>query len=130
MWHHAKILPHGTIPTDAHYVRTKFQQFVSDQPHSSFEKLVVSTPRLIRDLHTMSQAKATLDVLQDRECEKTAVRKPLRFQMYQKQRYGATSSCLALCPKRRAGIQTYRLYRRKKDVSIVDMIDEKIMMIK
>jgi hypothetical protein len=38
--------------------------------YSSFEKLVTSTPRIIRDLHTMSQAKAAPDVLQDRECKK------------------------------------------------------------
>ena len=31
---------------------------MSDQPRSSFEKRVVSTPRLIRDLHRMSPAKA------------------------------------------------------------------------
>jgi hypothetical protein len=36
----------------------------------------VSTPRLIRDLHMMSQAKAVPDVLQDRECKKMALREP------------------------------------------------------
>ncbi len=82
-----KILPYQTIPTDTHYVRTKLQQFVSDQPRSSFEKLVVSTPRLIRDLRTMSQAKAAPDVLQDCECKKMALCEPLRFCMYQKRRY-------------------------------------------
>ncbi len=59
-------LTYGTNPTDAYYVRrTNLQRFVSNQPRSSFEKRVVSTPRLIRSLHTMSPAKATPDVLQE-----------------------------------------------------------------
>ena len=56
----------------------------------------MSTPRLIRDLHTMSQAIDMPGVLQDRKCKKTALPEPLRFHVYQKQRYGATSSCMAL----------------------------------
>ncbi len=59
---------------DAHYVRTKFQRFVSDPPRSSFKKLIVSTPRLLRNLHTTSLAKAAPDGLKDRECEKMALR--------------------------------------------------------
>jgi hypothetical protein len=62
------------IPTDEHYVRTSFQQFVSNPPCSSFKKLIVSTPRLLRNLHTMSLAKAAPDGLKDRECEKMALR--------------------------------------------------------
>jgi hypothetical protein len=72
---HIKILPYGTIPTDGHYVRTKFQWFVSDQPRSSFKKLIVLTPRLLRNLHTMSLAKAAPDSLKDCKCEKMALRK-------------------------------------------------------
>jgi hypothetical protein len=64
----------GTIPTDAHYVRTSFQWFLSDPPLSSFKELIVSTPRLLRNLHTMSLAKAAPDGLKDRECEKMALR--------------------------------------------------------
>jgi hypothetical protein len=86
----------GTIPMDVHYVRTNLQWFVSDQPRSSFEKRVVSTPRLIHSLHTMSPAKAAPDVLQERKRKKMALPEPLRFHMYQKRRYGATSSCMAL----------------------------------
>ncbi len=56
--------------TDAHYVRTKFQWFLSDAPCSSFKKLIVSTPRLLRNLHTMSLAKAAPNGLKDRECKK------------------------------------------------------------
>jgi hypothetical protein len=63
------------IPTDAHYVRTSFQRFLSDPPLSSFKKLIVSTPRLLRNLHTMSLAKAAPDGLKDRECKKMALRK-------------------------------------------------------
>ena len=58
---------------DAHYVRTSFQRFVSDPPHSSFKKLIVSTPRLLRNLHTMSLAKAAPDGLKDCECKKIAL---------------------------------------------------------
>jgi hypothetical protein len=56
----------------------------------------MSTPRLIRDLHTMSSAKAAPDSLKDCECKKMALHEPLQFHMHQKQRYGATSSCMAL----------------------------------
>ncbi len=58
---------------DAHYVRTSFQQFVSDPPRSSFKKLIVSTPRLLGNLHTMSLVKAAPNGLKDRECEKMAL---------------------------------------------------------
>jgi hypothetical protein len=60
---------------DAHYVRSSFQQFMSNPPRSSFKKLIVLTPRLLRNLHTMSLAKAAPDGLKDRECEKMALRK-------------------------------------------------------
>jgi hypothetical protein len=63
------------IPMDVHYVRTSFQRFVSDPPRSTFKKLTVSTPRLLRNLHTMSLAKAAPDGLKDCECEIMALRK-------------------------------------------------------
>ena len=66
--------PVGTIPTNAHYEKTSFQRFLSDPPRSFFKKLIVSTPRLLRNLHTMSLAKATPDGLKDRECEKMVLR--------------------------------------------------------
>ncbi len=62
--------PFGTIPTHAHYERTSFQRFLSDPPRSFFKKLIVSTPQLLRNLHTMSLAKATPNGVKDRECEK------------------------------------------------------------
>ncbi len=42
-------------------------------PFYPFKKLIVSTPRLLRNLHTMSLAKAAPDGLKDRECEKMAL---------------------------------------------------------
>ncbi len=55
--------------------RTKFQLFTSDPPCSYFKKLVVSIPRLLRNLHTMSLAKALPDGLKDDECKKIALHK-------------------------------------------------------
>ena len=75
---------------------------MSDQPRSSFKKRVVSTPRLIRSLHTMSPAKAAPDVLQESQAQERALREPLRIHMYQKRRYGATSSCKGLWYAREA----------------------------
>jgi hypothetical protein len=48
---------------------------VSDPSHSSFKKLIVLTPRLLRNLHTTSLAKAAPDGLKDQECENMALRK-------------------------------------------------------
>ncbi len=48
---------------------------MSNPPRSSFTKLIVLTPRLLRNLHTMSLAKATPDGLKDRESKKMALRK-------------------------------------------------------
>ncbi len=62
----AKFSPYTQIPMDAP-TRTRFQQFMSDPPLSSFKKLIVSTPRLQCNLHTMSLAKAVPNGLKD--CE-------------------------------------------------------------
>jgi hypothetical protein len=74
MWHHTKIPPYGTNPTNAHYSRTTLQWFMSDAPRSSFKKLIVSTPSLLRNLQTMSLAKNAPDNLKDHECKKIALR--------------------------------------------------------
>ena len=66
--------PVGTIPTNAHYEKTSFQRFLSDPPRSFFKKLIVSTPRLLRNLHMMSQGKAAPDGLKDCECKKMVLR--------------------------------------------------------
>ncbi len=63
-----------TIPTNAHNEKTRFQRFLSDPPRSFFKKLIVSTPRLLRNLHTMILAKAAPDGLKDCECEKMVLR--------------------------------------------------------
>ena len=105
--------PAGTIPTNAHYERTSFQRFLSNPPRSFFKKLIVSTPRLLHNLHTMSLAKAMPDGLKDRECEKMVLheRPPIPYvpekdsvqetvssfkeahlKMLIKRRYGAASS--------------------------------------
>ncbi len=72
MWHHSNIWHHGWIPMDAPYARTKNQWFTSDVPHSrsSFKKLIVSTPRLLRNLHTISLVKAVPDGLKDHKYKK------------------------------------------------------------
>ena len=44
----------------------------------------------------MSPAKAAPDVLQESRAQERALREPLRIHMYQKRRYGATSSCKEL----------------------------------
>jgi hypothetical protein len=48
---------------------------MSDAACSSFKKLIVSTPKLLRNLHTMSLAKAAPNGLKDRECKKMVLRK-------------------------------------------------------
>jgi hypothetical protein len=58
---------------NAPYMRTKFQQFTSDLPHTSFKKLVVLTLRLLRNLHMMSLAKAVSDSLKYYECKRNAL---------------------------------------------------------
>jgi hypothetical protein len=47
----------------------------SNPPLSSFKKLIMSAPRLLPCLHTMSLAKADPDGLMDRECERIALYK-------------------------------------------------------
>ncbi len=69
------ILLYTQRPTDAPTL-TKFQWFVSDPPLSSFKELILSTPRLLRGLHTMSLAKAAPEGLKDPECKKITSREP------------------------------------------------------
>jgi hypothetical protein len=58
--------------------RTKFQQFASNSPLSSFKKLIMLTPRLQHNLLTMSLAKAVPDGLKDWECNRiTLPERPL-----------------------------------------------------
>ncbi len=69
-----KILLYAQLPRNAP-TWTKFQWFMSDPQLSSFEKLIVSTPRLLRGIHTMSLAKAALDGLKDRKCKRITLSK-------------------------------------------------------
>ncbi len=69
----AKILSNAQLPMDAP-MRSKFQWFMSDPPCSSFKKLVVSAPRLLCNLHTMSLVKAVPNGLKDCKCKKIALR--------------------------------------------------------
>jgi hypothetical protein len=64
-----KILPYVWFSTDAP-TRTKFQQFASNTPLSSFKKLIVSTSRLPCKLHTTCLTKAVTNGLKDCKCEK------------------------------------------------------------
>ena len=55
--------------------KNQISRFVSDTPHSSFTKLIVSTPRLPCNLHPMSLVKAAPDGLKVHECKKMALHK-------------------------------------------------------
>ncbi len=68
-----KIWPRDQFPMDTPYARTKIQLSTSDTPHSSIKKLIVSTPRLLRNLHMMSLAKAVLNGVKDPKCRKIAI---------------------------------------------------------
>jgi hypothetical protein len=57
--------------------RTNCQRFLNQVPHLSFKKLIVSTPSLLRDLHTMSLLKSVPEGLKPRECERTKLHEPL-----------------------------------------------------
>jgi hypothetical protein len=61
------------IPMDAPNARTKYQWFTSNMPRCSFKQLIVSTPRLLSHLNTLSLAKAVPDGLKDHECKNTAL---------------------------------------------------------
>jgi hypothetical protein len=65
----AKILLYAQLPIDA-LTQTKFQWFASDPPLYSFKKLIVSTLRLLRNLHTLSLAKAVPKGQKDLKCKK------------------------------------------------------------
>jgi hypothetical protein len=64
------------ICTDKLYLRTNFQWFFSKAPRSSFKKLVISMPLLLRGLRTMSLAKSVPKGLRPQKCECTKLREP------------------------------------------------------
>jgi hypothetical protein len=86
----AKILPNGqelsNAPTRAcvqwlksenvsldHFSRTRFQRFLRDPPCSYFKKLIISAPKLVQNLLTMSLAKAVPKGIRDKECKRFAL---------------------------------------------------------
>ena len=71
---------HKCDATSKFYSTVQFL-FVSDAPCFSFKKLIVSTPRLLHNLHTMSLAKAAPGGLKDHKCKKMAlhIRPPIPY---------------------------------------------------
>jgi hypothetical protein len=63
-------------PTNKLRMRTKFQCFVNEAPHSAFKKLIISTPSLLQGLRTMSLAKSVPDRLKPRNCERAKLPEP------------------------------------------------------
>ncbi len=64
------------ISTDELRTRTAFQWFINETPRSTFKKLIVSTPALLRGLHMMSLSKSVPEGLNPRKCERTKLREP------------------------------------------------------
>ncbi len=48
----------------------KILRFVTQATHSKFKELIVTSPRLLRGLHSMSILKTVPDGLKARECER------------------------------------------------------------
>jgi hypothetical protein len=57
-------------------MRTKLQRFLNQAPRSSFKKLIVSTPLLLKGLHTMSLLKSVSEGFKPHECKRTKLREP------------------------------------------------------
>ncbi len=57
------------ITTNELHTRTKFLRFLNQVPRSSFKKLIVSTPTLLRGLHRMSMLKSVPEGFKPQECE-------------------------------------------------------------
>ncbi len=49
---------------------------MTQAPLSKFKELIVTSPRLLRGLHSMSMLKTVPDGLKARECERVKLRKP------------------------------------------------------
>jgi hypothetical protein len=60
------------------HTRTIFQQFFNKMPCSPFKQFIVSTPGLLRGLHTMSLAKSVAKGLNPQECKQTKLSEPSR----------------------------------------------------
>ena len=77
--------PVGTIPTNAHNEKTSFQRFLSDPPLSFFKKLIVSTPRLLRQ--------RGMDYILSKECLWTGFKGQTKG-YYEKVKQGTNYQCL------------------------------------
>jgi hypothetical protein len=56
--------------------KKNFLQFVTLKPLSKFKELIVTSPTLLRGLHTMNMSKTPLDGVKARECEQIKLREP------------------------------------------------------
>ena len=56
--------------------RVKILRFVTQAPRSKFKELIVTSPKLLRGLHSMSMLKTVPDGLKAREWEQIKLRKP------------------------------------------------------
>ena len=56
--------------------KTNFLCFVTQKPLSTFKQLIVTSPTLLRGLHTISMTKTPPDGLKPRECKRTKLREP------------------------------------------------------
>jgi hypothetical protein len=66
----------GKITMDELLTRTTFQWFLNKMPRSPFKKLIISTPGLLRGLHTMSLAKSVHKGLNPQECKRAKLHEP------------------------------------------------------
>ncbi len=66
----------GKNTRDKLRTRTKFQRFLNKMPRSPFKQLIISTPGLLRGLHTMSLTKSVPKGLNPRECKQTKLCEP------------------------------------------------------
>ncbi len=65
------------ICTDEPLTREKnFLRFVTQKPLSKFKELIVTSPTLLRGLHTTSMTKTVPDGLKARECKRIKLREP------------------------------------------------------
>jgi hypothetical protein len=67
----------GRISTDKLLARgKKIQLFVTQAPLSKFKELIVTSPKLLRGMHSMSVLKTVPEGLKARECERIKLREP------------------------------------------------------
>jgi hypothetical protein len=67
----------GRISTDELLTREKNSlRFVTQAPLSKFKELIVTRPKLLRGLHSMSMLKMVPDGLKARECKRIKLREP------------------------------------------------------